>query len=244
MSHVQYTHLLCCLIPNRPPICRPMPTGNARPFFCHCTDAPHMSNTSIFDGPSSMTTDQTPAQSQYPISHPCPPLGHTFHASWQSRHPCTSIHPSNPPQHCCYRPNCAKCPTLRKMDFPSLNGFPPFSDLRLHMSVFHSVKSQFHLHPVHTPPQNYSAFHPSNHPFRKTPVYAHSAQRYFAQLYSPFNSVCQTTHEYTHQMPTHAHSIDPNPLFAQTAPTESVGIYTWRSAHNLRETFASEWHYM
>ena len=70
MSHVQYTHLLCCLIPNRPPICRPMPTGNARPFFCHCTDAPHMSNTSIFDGPSSMTTDQTPAQSQYPISHP------------------------------------------------------------------------------------------------------------------------------------------------------------------------------
>ena len=76
MSHVQYTHLLCCLVPNHPPKCRPMPTGNARPFFCHCTDAPHMSNTSIFDGPSSMTTDQTPAHSQYPISHPCPPDKH------------------------------------------------------------------------------------------------------------------------------------------------------------------------
>ena len=142
--------------------------------------------------------------------------------------------PSIPPQHCCYRPNCAKCPTLRKMDFPSLNGFPPFLDLRLHMSVFHSVKSQTHLHTVHTTPQNYSAFHPSNHPFRKTPVYAHSAQRYFAQLYSPFNSVCQTTHEYSHQMSTHAHSIDRNPLFAQTAPTDSVGRYTWRCAQQIQ----------
>ena len=168
------------------------------------------------------------------------PPGHTVHASWQSGHPCTSIHLF--PQHCCYRPNCAKCPTLRKMDLPSLNGFPPFLNLRPPMSIFHSVKSQAHLHPFHTHPQNYRAFHPSNHPFRKTSVFVHSAQRYFAQLYSPINSVHQTKHEYTHQMFTHAHSIDRNPLFAQTAPTDSLGRYTWRSAHNLRETFASEWH--
>jgi hypothetical protein len=96
MSHFQYTHLLCCPILIHPPKCRPMPTGNARPFFCHYTDAPHMSNTSIFDGPSSMTTDQTPAQSQYPISHLCPPPRLHISCLMAVQTP-FYVHPSIPP---------------------------------------------------------------------------------------------------------------------------------------------------